>query len=320
MKYFQVLLQKKIWIIRSTKTKEEKMFKSGYVTIIGRPNVGKSTLLNNIMGQKLAIVSNKPQTTRNNIQTILNGEDHQIIFVDTPGMHKPRHKLGEYMVKLAKDSLREVDLILFLTNPDTEVGKGDQMILEQLRGIDIPVFLVLNKIDENTVERVALSLKQYGDFFNFKEVVPISALKGKNVDTLIDLIKKEIPEGPKYYPQDLVTDQQERFIVSEIIREKALRLLSEEVPHGIAVEIVTMTKNEKGKYNIEANMLCEKESHKGIIIGKEGSMLKKITDYAKKDIESSLGYRIKLNIWVKVRKEWRDNPIHLKDLGYNLRK
>jgi GTP-binding protein Era len=296
------------------------MFKSGYVTIIGRPNVGKSTLLNKIMGQKLAIVSNKPQTTRNNIRTILNGEDYQIIFVDTPGMHKPKHKLGEYMVKTARDAFKEVDLVLFLTNPDTEIGKGDQMILEQLKEAEVPVFLVLNKIDENTVERVAESLKRYGDAFTFKEIVPISALKGKNVDTLIDLIKKELPEGPQFYPGDMVTEQQERFIVAEIIREKALRLLSEEVPHGVAVEIISMKKDEKGIYDIEANMLCEKDSHKGIIIGKEGKMLKKILDYSREDIKEALGTRVKLNIWVKVRKEWRDNPLFLKDLGYNSRK
>jgi GTP-binding protein Era len=296
------------------------MFKSGYVTIIGRPNVGKSTLLNKIMGQKLAIVSNKPQTTRNNIQTILNGEDYQIIFVDTPGMHKPKHKLGEYMVKIARDAFKEVDLVLFLTNPGDEIGKGDQMILEQLKDAEVPVFLVLNKIDENTVERVADTLKKFGDAFNFKEIVPISALKGKNVETLIDLIKKELPEGPQFYPGDMVTEQHERFIVSEIIREKALRLLSEEVPHGIAVEIVSMKKDEKGIYDIEANMLCEKDSHKGIIIGKEGKMLKKILDYSREDIKEALGTRVKLNIWVKVRKEWRDNPTFLKDLGYNNRK
>ena len=296
------------------------MFKSGYVTIIGRPNVGKSTLLNKIMGQKLAIVSNKPQTTRNNIQTILNGEDYQIIFVDTPGMHKPKHKLGEYMVKIARDAFKEVDLVLFLTNPGDEIGKGDQMILEQLKDAEVPVFLVLNKIDENTIERVAETLKKFGDAFNFKEIVPISALKGKNVETLIDLIKKELPEGPQFYPGDMVTEQHERFIVSEIIREKALRLLSEEVPHGIAVEIVSMKKDEKGIYDIEANMLCEKDSHKGIIIGKEGKMLKKILDYSREDIKEALGTRVKLNIWVKVRKEWRDNPTFLKDLGYNNRK
>lgn len=296
------------------------MFKSGYVTIIGRPNVGKSTLLNHIMGQKLTIVSNKPQTTRNNIQTILTEEDYQIVFVDTPGIHKPKHKLGEYMVKIAKDALKEVDLVLFLTTPDVEIGRGDAMILDQLKEADVPVFLVLNKIDENTDDRVARTLQAYGAYFDFKEIVPISALKGKNVEELLGLIKEVLPEGPKYYPEDIVTEQQERFIVSEIIREKALKLLSQEVPHGIAVEIVEMKKDEKDNYRIEANMLCEKDSHKGIIIGKEGTMLKKITDYAREDIEKALGCRVKLKVWVKVRKDWRDNPLFLKDLGYNTKK
>jgi GTP-binding protein Era len=296
------------------------MFKSGYVTIIGRPNVGKSTLLNRLMGQKLAIVSSKPQTTRNNIQTVLTDKEHQIIFVDTPGMHKPKHKLGEYMVKIAKDSMKDVDLILFLTNPDDEVGRGDQFILEQLKELDIPVFLVLNKIDENTQDRVATSLQRYGEYFNFKEIIPISALKSKNLDALLDLIKNYLPEGPQYFPEDLVTEQQERFIVSEIIREKALKLLTQEVPHGIAVEVVAMKQDEKGIYEIEANMLCEKDSHKGIIIGKEGKMLKKIIDYSKSDIETLLQAKVKLNVWIKVRKEWRDNPTFLKDLGYNIKK
>jgi GTP-binding protein Era len=272
------------------------------------------------MGQKLAIVSSKPQTTRNNIQTVLTDKEHQIIFVDTPGMHKPKHKLGEYMVKIAKDSMKDVDLILFLTNPDDEVGRGDQFILEQLKELDIPVFLVLNKIDENTQDRVATSLQRYGEYFNFKEIIPISALKSKNLDALLDLIKNYLPEGPQYFPEDLVTEQQERFIVSEIIREKALKLLTQEVPHGIAVEVVAMKQDEKGIYEIEANMLCEKDSHKGIIIGKEGKMLKKIIDYSKSDIETLLQAKVKLNVWIKVRKEWRDNPTFLKDLGYNIKK
>lgn len=292
------------------------MYKSGYVTIIGRPNVGKSTLLNKIMGQKLAIVSSKPQTTRNNIQTILSEEDYQIIFVDTPGMHKPKHKLGEYMVKGAKEAVREVDLILFLTTPDGEIGRGDQYILEQLRETEVPIILVMNKVDENPSERVAESLKLFGEYFSFKEIIPISALKGKNIDTLLKLIKENLPEGPQYYPADLITEQHERFIVSEIIREKALKLLTQEVPHGIAVDIITMKQDEKGNYHIDADMLCEKDSHKGIIIGKEGAMLKKITDYSKSDIEKLLEARVKLKIWVKVRKEWRDNPLYLKDLGY----
>jgi GTPase len=292
------------------------MYKSGYVTIIGRPNVGKSTLLNRLMGQKLAIVSSKPQTTRNNIQTILSGEDYQIIFVDTPGMHKPKHKLGEYMVKNARDAAREVDLVLFLTTPDGEIGRGDKFILEQLKDMDVPIILVMNKVDENTAERVAESLKLFGEYFDFKEIIPISALKEKNIDTLLRLIKGSLPEGPQYYPVELVTEQHERFLVAEIIREKALKLLTEEVPHGIAVDIVTMKQNEKGNYHIDADMLCEKDSHKGIIIGKEGAMLKRITEYAKSDIEKLLQARVKLKIWVKVRKEWRDNPLYLKELGY----
>ena len=295
------------------------MFKSGYVTIIGRPNVGKSTLINKIMGEKLVIVSNKPQTTRNNIHTILTKENYQIIFVDTPGLHKPRHKLGEVMVKSAKESLKNVDLILFLTTPDDEIGKGDAMILEELKGINKPVFLVLNKLDENTPERVAKNLQTYGEYFDFKELIPISALKGKNVDTLIKLIVDNLPEGPMYYPEDMLADVQERFVISEIIREKALRSLSDEVPHGIAVEIISF-KQDENNINIEVNMLCEKDSHKGIIIGKEGKMLAKIKKAAKADIEKLLGAKVNLNIWVKVRKEWRDNPAYLKDLGYNLKK
>jgi GTP-binding protein Era len=292
------------------------MFKSGFVTIIGRPNVGKSTLLNNLMGEKLSIVSARPQTTRNNIKTILNKEDYQIVFLDTPGMHKPRHKLGEYMVKVAQETLKEVDLVLFLTNPDTEVGKGDEHILEQLRNLKVPVILVLNKIDENTEERVAQTLKNYSEFFNFAEIIPTAAIKGKNVDKLLELMVKYLPEGPRYYPEDMITDQQERFIIAETIREKALRLLSQEIPHGIAVDIITMKKDEKGIYNIEATLLCEKDSHKGIIIGKGGEMLKKISTYARQDMEKFLDSKVFLKLWVKVKKEWRDNSLVLKDLGY----
>lgn len=292
------------------------MFKSGFVTIIGRPNVGKSTLLNYIMGEKLSIVSSKPQTTRNNIQTILNGEDYQVVFVDTPGIHKPKHKLGEYMVKVAKDSLKEVDLVLFLTTPEMEMGRGDKFILEQLREAEVPVFLVLNKIDENTQERVAESLKNYSEEFSFKEIIPIAAIKGKNVDKLMELMVAYMPEGPKYYPDDIIADVQEKFVVAEIIREKALRLLSEEVPHGIAIDITSMKRDEKGMYKIAADILCEKDSHKGIIIGKKGSMLKKISTYARGDIEKFLGEQIFLELFVKVRKDWRDSTNLLKDLGY----
>lgn len=292
------------------------MFKSGFVTIIGRPNVGKSTLLNGIMGEKLSIVSCKPQTTRNNIQTILTEDNFQLVFVDTPGIHKPKHKLGEYMVKIAEDSIKEVDLVLFLTTPEIEVGKGDMHILEQLKQCNVPVFLVLNKIDENTADKVAETLKNYSAAFEFTEIIPISALKGKNVDELKTLMVKYMPEGPKYYPDDMVTDQQERFIVAETIREKALRLLSQEVPHGTAVEIISMKKNDIGTYHIDANLLCEKDSHKGIIIGKNGSMLKKISTYARQDIENFLGAKVNLQLWVKVKKEWRDSNNLLKELGY----
>lgn len=292
------------------------MFKSGFVTIIGRPNVGKSTLLNNIMGEKLSIVSCKPQTTRNNIQTILTRESYQIVFVDTPGIHKPRHKLGEYMVKSAESSLKDIDLVLFLTTPDVEMGIGDKHIIEEFKSQDVPVFLVLNKIDENSAERVAESLKNFSSEYDFKEIIPISAMKGKNVNELIDLMVKYLPEGPKYYPDDMVTDRQERFVIAEIIREKALRLLSDEVPHGIAVEIITMKLKENGKFHIDANLLCEKDSHKGIIIGKSGSMLKKITQYSREDIEKFLNTRVNLKLWVKVKKEWRDSTNLLKELGY----
>lgn len=292
------------------------MFKSGFITIIGRPNVGKSTLLNSIMGEKLSIVSCKPQTTRNNIQTILTEKDFQLVFVDTPGIHKPKHKLGEFMVKIAQDSIKEVDLILFLTNPEDEIGKGDMYILEQLKECNVPVFLVLNKIDENTQERVAKTLDNYSKVFSFAEIIPISALKGKNVDELKELMVKYMHEGPKYYPEDMITDQQERFVVAETIREKALRLLSQEVPHGTAVEIISMKKDEKGMYHIDATILCEKDSHKVIIIGKNGSMLKKISTYARQDIEKFLQTRVNLKLWVKVKKEWRDSSSILKELGY----
>lgn len=292
------------------------MIKSGFITIIGRPNVGKSTLLNSIMGEKLSIVSCKPQTTRNSIQTILTRDDFQLIFVDTPGIHKPKHKLGNYMVKVAESSVKDVDLILFLITPDVEVGKGDRYILEQLKKENIPVFLVVNKIDENPQEKVAQTLKNYSEIFDFAEIIPISALKQKNVKELVELMVKYMPEGPKYYPDDMITDKQEKFVVSEIIREKALRLLSKEVPHGIAVDILSMKKNSKGLYNIEATILCEKESHKRIIIGKKGAMLKKISTYAREDIEKFLDSKVYLEVWVKVKKEWRDSDRLLKELGY----
>ena len=292
------------------------MFKSGFVTIIGRPNVGKSTLINYIMGEKLSIVSNSPQTTRNNIQTILTTKESQIIFVDTPGMHKPRHKLGEYMVKVAQQSTSEVDVILFITTPGDEIDKGDMHILEQLKDGKIPVFLLVNKIDENTQERVAKTIQSYSEYFNFKEIIPIAAIKGKNVDIITKLVAENIPEGPLYYPEDMITDQQERFIITEIIREKALKLLSQEVPHGIAIEIISMKRDARNMYHIEANLLCEKDSHKGIIIGKGGKTLKQISTYARQDVMKFLGEKVNLRLWVKVKKEWRDTSSILKELGY----
>ncbi|MEQ8154457.1 MAG: GTPase Era [Clostridiaceae bacterium] len=292
------------------------MFKSGFITIVGRPNVGKSTLTNQIMGEKLSIVSNKPQTTRNNIQTILTGENYQMVFVDTPGMHKPKHKLGEYMVNSARDSIKDVDLVLFLITPEGTIGRGDRYILESLKEQKAPVFLVVNKVDENTEEKVAETLVNYSKEYNFAEIIPISALKGKNTDKLIELMIKYLPEGPQYYPEDMITDVQERFVIAEIIREKALKNLREEIPHGIAVDIIQMKQGENGKYTIEAELICEKDSHKGIIIGKNGQSLKKIGETARYEIERFLKARINLKIWVKVRKEWRDNPLLLKELGY----
>ncbi|WP_446898755.1 GTPase Era [Clostridium sp. LBM24168] len=292
------------------------MFKSGFITIVGMPNVGKSTLLNRLIGEKLSIVSCRPQTTRNNIQAILTEKNFQLVFVDTPGIHNPKHKLGEYMVKSARESINDVDLVLFLTTPGREIKNGDIYILQELRQCKVPVFFVLNKVDESSHEKVAQTLKLYSEEFDFKEYIPISALKGSNIEELKNLIVKYMKEGPKYYPDDMVIDKQERFIISEIIREKALKLLSAEVPHGIAVEIVSMKKDKKGIYNIDATILCEKTSHKGIIIGKGGLMLKRISTYARQDMEKFLNSKVYLNVWVKVKKEWRDSSGLLKELGY----
>lgn len=292
------------------------MFKSGFVTIIGRPNVGKSTLLNRLMGEKLSIVSDKPQTTRNNIQTILNGESYQIVFVDTPGIHKPEHKLGEYMDKEAEGSVKDVDVIIFMTTPHDTFGKGDKFILDQIKGVNIPVILALNKIDEVSREKTAQSLKSYADEFDFNEIVPISALEGENVDQLKNTIIKYLSEGPKYYPDDVIINKEERFIVSEAIREKTLRFLRDEVPHGIAVDILSMKRDDSGEISVEANVICERESHKGIIIGKNGAMLKKIRKAAQSDLKKFFNNKVELNIWVKVRKDWRDKQEFLKDFGY----
>ncbi len=292
-------------------------FKSGFVTIVGRPNVGKSTLMNNIIGEKLSIISNKPQTTRNKIQTIFTKDDYQIVFVDTPGIHKPRHKLGEYMVSSAETTLKEVDVVLFLTTPEKKIGPGDRYILEQLKSAKVKVYLVINKVDEVNHARIAETISLYTKEYDFDQVIPISAIKGKNVDTLVNLIVESLPEGPMYYPEDMITDQSERFIVSEIIREKMLHSLKDEVPHGTAVEVMIMKQDSnKGMYNINATIYCEKDSHKSIIIGKAGSMIKQIGEKSRKDIERFLDSKVFLELWVKVKKDWRDSKATLKTLGY----
>lgn len=293
------------------------MFKSGFVTIIGRPNVGKSTLLNRIIGEKMAIISNKPQTTRNKIQCIYNEDNAQIVFIDTPGIHKPKNKLGEYMVSVSNEALDEVDAILFLVDESTHIGPGDEYILEQIKDIKTPKILCINKIDKLKGEQVQTIINNYESLNIFDKIVPISAQDGIGLVGLMDHIKKIIPEGPKYFPDDMITDQPERFIVSEIIREKTLEYLEEEVPHGVAVGIESMKKREdKDIIDINAVIYCERNSHKGIIIGKGGRKLKGIGKSAREDIERLLGSKVYLEIWVKVEKNWRDKERVIKYFGY----
>lgn len=295
-----------------------KKFKSGFVTLIGRPNVGKSTLMNQIIGQKIAITSNKPQTTRNRIQTVYTGEDGQIIFVDTPGIHKAKNKLGEYMVSVAERTLNEVDVVLWLVEPSTFIGAGERHIAEQLTRVNTPVILVINKIDTVKKEEILMFIQAYKDIYDFAEIVPVSALNGENKDSLLKEIFNYLPEGPMFYDEDTITDQPERQIVSELIREKALRLLEDEIPHGIAVSIESMKERKKGNMvDIEATIVCERDSHKGIIIGKKGAMLKKIGTAAREEIENLLDLHVNLQIWVKVKKDWRDSDFLLKNYGYN---
>lgn len=293
--------------------------KSGIVALIGRPNVGKSTLMNTLIGQKIAITSNKPQTTRNRIQTVFTDERGQIVFLDTPGIHKAKNKLGEYMVKVSTRTLRDVDMVLWLVEPSTFIGEGDEHIFEILSSVNIPVILAINKMDslkqkEDMLEVIA----KYSSRMQFAEVVPVSALKGTNTDKLLDIIFKYLSEGPMYYDEDTVTDQPIKQIAAELIREKALRFLQEEIPHGIAVEIDTFNYRDSGDMvDIEAAIVCEKDSHKGIIIGKGGSMLKRIGTAARKDIEGLLESRVNLKLWVKVRPKWRDSDVQMKNFGYN---
>jgi len=292
-----------------------KNFKSGFVTLIGRPNVGKSTLMNYLIGQKIAITSNKPQTTRNRIQTVLTTEEGQIIFVDTPGIHKAKNKLGEYMVNVAEKTLGEVDVVLWLVEPTTFIGAGEQHIAKQLKACKTPVILVINKIDSVKKEEVLLSIGAYKDVCDFAEIVPVSARNGDNTEELVKVIMKYLPYGPQFYDEDTVTDQPERQIVAELIREKALHSLNEEIPHGIAVAIDRMKRKNKVMH-IDATIICERDSHKGIIIGKQGNMLKKIGSTARFEIEKMLECQVNLKLWVKVKKDWRDSEYLMKNFGY----
>lgn len=294
----------------------ENMKKSGYVTFIGRPNVGKSTLMNRLIGQKIAITSNKPQTTRNKIQTVYTDERGQIVFLDTPGIHKSHNKLGDYMVNAAKSTLSEVDIAIWLVEPTDYIGAGEKHIIELLKKAKCPVFLAVNKIDTVKKEELLPFIDTYRKELDFSEVIPVSAKRGDNCDELMNEIFKYLPYGEMYFDEDTVTDQPIRQIAAEIIREKALRLLSDEIPHGIAVTIEQM-KNRGNIYDVDANIYCEKDSHKGIIIGKGGAMLKKIGSQARPEIEEMLEAKINLQLWVKVKKDWRDSDFLLKNFGYN---
>lgn len=290
--------------------------KSGFATLIGRPNVGKSTLMNRLIGQKIAITSKKPQTTRNRIQTVYTSAEGQIVFLDTPGIHKSKNKLGEYMVNVAERTISEVDVILWLVEPTDYIGAGEQHIIRKLKQVKTPVILVINKIDKVTKEDLIRFIDIYRRELDFAEVVPVSALKGQNTEELIRCIFKYLPYGEPFYDEDTITDQPMRQIVAELIREKALRLLSEEIPHGIAVSIESM-KYRKDLVDIEATIICERDSHKGIIIGKGGAMLKKIGTAARTDIEKLVERKANLQLWVKVKKDWRDSDYLMKNFGYN---
>ncbi|AST98090.1 GTPase Era [Shouchella clausii] len=292
-------------------------FKSGFVSIIGRPNVGKSTLLNRVIGQKIAIMSDKPQTTRNKVQGVLTRDDAQIVFMDTPGIHKPKHRLGDFMMKVAKNTLREVDLILYVVEADAKFGPGEQYIIERLHETKTPVFLLINKIDKVSPEELLKVIDLYKDRYPFAEIIPISALEGNNVPTLVEQIVEHMEEGPQYYPADQVTDHPERFIIAELIREKVLHLTKEEIPHSVAVVIEQIKKRDNGKVYVGATVIVERSSQKGIIIGKHGAMLKEVGQLARGDIEALLGSSVYLELWVKVQKDWRNRPSQLKDYGFN---
>jgi GTPase len=292
-------------------------YKSGFVSIIGRPNVGKSTFLNQVIGQKIAIMSDKPQTTRNKIQGVYTTNHSQTIFIDTPGIHKPKHKLGDFMMKVAQNTLKEVDLILFMINAEEGYGRGDEFIIERLKQTNTPVFLIINKIDQIHPDQLLPLIEQYKELYPFKEIVPISALQGNNVETLLQQIEKMLPEGPQYYPEDQVTDHPERFIITELIREKVLHLTREEIPHSVAVVMDTLERRENNQaIFVGATIIVERDSQKGIVIGKQGSMLKEVGKRARVDIEALLGSKVFLELWVKVQKDWRNKASQLRDYGF----
>ncbi|WP_099361950.1 GTPase Era [Fredinandcohnia onubensis] len=292
-------------------------YKSGFVSIIGRPNVGKSTFLNHVIGQKIAIMSDKPQTTRNKVQGVYTEENSQIIFIDTPGIHKPKHKLGDFMMKVAQNTLKEVDLVLFMINAEEGYGRGDEFIIERLKNIQTPVFLVVNKIDQIHPDKLLELIEKYKGLYPFKEIVPISALQGTNTSRLVEQIKVYLPEGPQYYPADQVTDHPERFIITELIREKVLHLTREEIPHSIAVVMDSLERRESGNtVYVSATIIVERNSQKGIVIGKQGSMLKEVGKRARADIEALLGSKVFLELWVKVQKDWRNKSSQLRDYGF----
>ena len=295
---------------------KEKQHKSGFIAVIGRPNVGKSTLINSLIGQKIAIMSDKPQTTRNRILCILTRPEAQIVFLDTPGIHKPKHKLGEYMVKAAEGTLKEVDAIFFVVDATEKMGPGEYYILERLQATAKPVILVVNKLDLIEKEQVLPIISHYTDKYPFVGVVPISAKEETNLDALIEEVEKYLPEGPQYYPEDMVTDQPERLIVAELVREKALQLTRDEVPHAIAVDVDEMKARDNGDTYIRVTIYVERDSQKGILIGAKGSMLKEIGRLARADIEMLLGTRVFLDLWVKVKKDWRDRDSVLKGFGF----
>lgn len=295
----------------------DKTFKSGFISIIGRPNVGKSTFLNRVVGQKIAIMSDKPQTTRNKVQGVVTMDTSQMIFIDTPGIHKPKHKLGDFMVKSARNTLKEVDIIMFMVNADEPIGSGDRFIIELLRTTKTPVFLVINKIDLVHPDELLTIITTYTSEYEFAEIVPLSALNGNNVERLMETLEKYLPEGPKYYPDDQVTDHPERFIISELIREKVLHLTREEVPHSVAVAIEKIERDEaKGMVNVMATIVVDRDSQKGIVIGKKGALLKEIGTKARHDIEMLLGSKVFLELWVKVQKDWRNKPGQLREFGF----